>query len=1190
MCEEKGIAGMEQDTYQFDEVRGSLVFSVSKVELELDNDSQVEGYFEFEEQNGLDVEGYVYSSNFRMQIENREIKGSDYKIAYTFDPAGMNAGDVLKGNFYVVTNRGEYVVPFLVMKQRKSLDSSLGDIKNLFHFTNLAKSKWEEAVVVFNSPDFAKILVGNDLRYLNLYRGLTAKGNKNFNLEEFLIGINKKQKIEYIVDSEPVSIENPAEDIIQSIRLEKNGWGYVYLEAEADENYIELSKNLIKENDFEDNICMLEYKIRRDKLHEGNNPANIIIHTLYDEFRIEINVSKSNLLTKSVIGKKKKRTTYLLTRHYLDYTVKRINQSKWLMLTDELLANKEREDENDITANMMQAHSLIVQERFNEAKWILDKKVANHIEDAGNDEYCYYLYLNSLYSSDEYYSREIKDQIYSIYNNDKENWHIAWILLRLDEELRKNSSKKYSFVLEQIGRGCTSPIIYMEAIKALSENPSLLRHLEKEEKRIILYGAREGILTEEIMSQVSYLVMKSKNFSPCLLRIMRLIYEQTKSDEALQSVCVQLMKGGKTEPEYFNWYEAAVERNFPLTRLYESYMLSMDLRRDEPIPKRVLMYFSYQSSLPPAQNAYLYAYVVKNKEDLQDIYLTYKESIDRFVIKQLYECRIDRNLAYLYSNIVLEEMMTEDNLTQFSKILFKHCVTVDSNDIVSVVVVDERLKEQMSYPVSNGCAYVALLGNDYTILLEDRYGNRYYHTKDYNIEKYFVPGKLLYRMENKATESLFFNLFLCDDSPEFLLITEQNVDRYIYLEACDEVTDEYKGLIRLPLLRYFIEKDDVQNADRILEDIRYKDISFKDYNELVRIMLIRGRLEQSIDVVMHFGAENFEPRLLVRLASGVLERDGVYEQDKLTYILVSAFERGKYDEAGITYLARFINGPIKKLRNVWKAASGFDIDTYDVCERMIKQTLNTGAYIGEEAAVLKEYVNGGAKSEVELQFLSYYAHESFVRGRLVDEYMFEEMERLYKSEKRLSDICMLAWLEHISSGDSEYKSGEKDELVSEFIRILMVKKGIVFPFFGKFRNVSTSAAQVYNQVLVEYRGTPGVRTVINYVINMDDEETSGYSREDMTDMYGGIYVKRFVLFFGESLQYYITEEQGNGQQLTESGTVGKNDVPAHNDNDRYSIVNDVAIADTLKDYGTTLRLLEEYKYKEYLVDSIFTPQ
>ena len=32
-----------------------------------------------------------------------------------------------------------------------------------------------------------------------------------------------------------------------------------------------------------------------------------------------------------------------------------------------------------------------------------------------------------------------------------------------------------------------------------------------------------------------------------------------------------------------------------------------------------------------------------------------------------------------------------------------------------------------------------------------------------------------------------------------------------------------------------------------------------------------------------------------------------------------------------------------------------------------------------------------------------------------------------------------------------------------------------------------------------------------------------YIKEEMKDMFGGICVKQFILFFGEHLQYYITE-------------------------------------------------------------------
>ena len=94
----------------------------------------------------------------------------------------------------------------------------------------------------------------------------------------------------------------------------------------------------------------------------------------------------------------------------------------------------------------------------------------------------------------------------------------------------------------------------------------------------------------------------------------------------------------------------------------------------------------------------------------------------------------------------------------------------------------------------------------------------------------------------------------------------------------------------------------------------------------------------------------------------------------------------------------------------------------------------------------------------------------------------------------------------------------------------------------------------------------------------------------MERVFGGIYVKEFVLFFGESLQYYITEEYGNKEQLTESGTIQKNDAMEESTVSRFSMVNDIAVATTLKDYSTAKELLKEYAEREYIAKELFSLQ
>ena len=141
-----------------------------------------------------------------------------------------------------------------------------------------------------------------------------------------------------------------------------------------------------------------------------------------------------------------------------------------------------------------------------------------------------------------------------------------------------------------------------------------------------------------------------------------------------------------------------------------------------------------------------------------------------------------------------------------------------------------------------------------------------------------------------------------------------------------------------------------------------------------------------------------------------------------------------------------------------------------------------------------------------------------------------------------------------------------------------------------FGSISMDALEMSNLSMVEYRGKEDAIVTIHYCISQDDDAKNGYTRNEMTNVYGGVFVKSFLLFFGETLQYYITEKTDGVDQLTESGSISCNDVDIEPGTDRYNLVNDIALSTTLKDYETALELLEEYKYKEYLVTNLFRPQ
>ncbi len=1168
--------------------RGSLLFSTAKIELSLMPDEIYEGSFEIKDDNGYKMEGCVYSSTIRARLPFENFEGSHIVVPFTFDASGMQPGDTLKGSFNIVSEHGEFVLPFVVEIIHEVMNSSVGSIRNLFHFTNLARSNWDEAVKIFSNPDFIEVINGNDIKYRSLYLGLRGRGNKNYNLEEFLIGINKKQKITYSVDKDNIRIVDPQGVFESSIMLNRSSWGYTQVAVKVDGDFIIIDKNRLTEEDFEGDTCVFKIAVTEDALHQGKNFGRITFRSLYGSVSVDITVV-NNVIGRAVPNtRKRKSVRFSLVRHYMDYATKRISQAKWIQLTEELLAHRAGFAENDLENSLYQTHLLLIQERYNEAKWILDRKISDVIEDADNELYCYYLYLMTLYNVDEYYSREIAGRILSIYEKDETNWRVAWVLLNASDEYKRNPARAYAFGIRQLSKGCNSPLFYVENIRLLNAMPSLLVHYDEDEKRLLYFAARNKLTSEELQGQIAYHAARQREYDERTLKTLMYLYESRPTVETLEAICSQLMKGNLTGSKYFDWYRLGVENNLKITRLYDCYMMSLNIVSDEPIPRDVLMYFSYQSNLPVAQTSYLYAFVTRNREKMQDMYALYRPAMERFVIKQLYAGRINRDLAYLYQELILKEMATMDNIRAFAKVLLIHCIKVNDNSIVSIIVLDERLNKELVYPVNGGVCYIPLLSNEYTILLEDTLGNRYYQTREYITESYFMPRKMLPKIEKYTEDSLLFNLFACEGSGDYVTITERNVGRYMYLVNSPEISVSFKAAIRMPLIRYYQDRDDTVKMDEIIEGVSMQEVPYKDRDRFIGMLLIRGYLDRAFEYICYYGPETVDPKLLSRIATLIINRDGMIEDYRLTGIIYSAFERGKYDETCLTYLARFYRGLAKNLRDIWKAASGFYVDTYHICEKLIEQTLKTGAYIGDEEPVFRAYIAGGAKSELVEAYLVNVAEEYFVRDRITDEYMFREMARLYENERELPLVCMLAFLKFYAA-DNNLKNADDNikEHIRIYIRILYTRHNIIMPFMREFKSISSEAMEVSDLTMIEYHGDKDAKVMINYLMTRENTGRQGYTREEMVNVYGGVFVKSFLLFFGESVQYYITENSDGLEQLTESGTLNRNDVDSDGYENRYSMVNDIAIATTLKDYDTAEALLSEYKMKEFLVDNLF---
>lgn len=1170
---------------------GSLDFSCAKIELTLRKGEQYEGSFRILSAPGCFTSGTVISSELRMECLTAEFVGCDEEIFFRFHGETLEEGDVVKGNFYVISNQGEYYLPFVVSVEYMVLDSSIGSIKNLFHFANLAKSNWQEAVRLFYSPEFYRIFVGSDAQFIDDYRALSANSGWEQNVEEFLIQVNKKQKVEFLTEEEALTVELSMGEAgggvtERELSVVRNGWGFTQLFVECSGDFLFTEKEVLTDDDFLGNYCRLPVFIDGSLCRRGRNYGRIYLYNSYITLTVPVTVKQGDGMPRNNQELARKRCTVQLMEFYQAFRLRKIGTATWLKETGKLVDKLVAMDENDIAARLFQAQMLITQESFNEAGWILDH-VADLLEKQQADDTltAYYLYLTTLIHKDGRYVNKVTAEVEHIYRQDNSNWRVAWLLLYLSEEYHKSVTGKWVLLEKQFTAGCYSPMLYIEALSLLNNNPALLRKLGSFEQQVLYYGARQEICKQEIVEQMLYLTGKVKDFSPVLFKLLEKLYRKKNDVRLLQELCTLLIKGGKTGEKYFGWYQAGVEAQLRITNLYEYYMMSLNLNEPQELPKIVLMYFSYQNNLDYEHSAYLYDYILQHKDKLGDIYESYRFRIERFVAEQIQKGHINRHLANLYNSLLKQEMVNEQTGGQLAKLLFVHVIRVEDDRLRKVYVYQPGNLKPAEYTLCDGCAWVPLYGNSYTLCFEDAWNNRFIRNVEYTTERLMRAGKFLGWILPYVQDCPELDLFLCENSLEGREEQADCMERAMRVVNSDYADDRVKRTLSLRLLEYFYDVDDMRTLDEYIRSIPSELLSAQERGTVVRYMVLRGNYELAGQWVESFGPYFIDAKVLVRLVGKLVEKMNGTENPVLLAAAVYVFQKGKYDSVVLEYLSKHYQGMTKNMRDIWKAARAFDIDCYELSERILVQMLYSGAFVGEKMDIFRAYIAQGPKPEVEEAFLAQCCYDYFVRERVTEKEVFCEVQRMYLRGEPVQRVCKLAYLKYYAENRGE-RSKDMRQLIAEFLQELLDER-IHLEFFREFTDIPEVQREMSDKTVIEYHATPRSRACIHYVILHENGESGEYIAEYMREAYGGVFFKEFILFFGESLQYYITEEKNGKEQLTESDTVQKSDIGGSEEESRYRLINDIVISKTLQDFDTMDNLLEEYYKKEFLNSRLF---
>ncbi|MDD6551401.1 MAG: DUF5717 family protein [Lachnospiraceae bacterium] len=1077
----------------------------------------------------LPLEGEVFSSNPYVTVEQKDFNGMDFILDFTAHTAGFYPGEKIEGAFTAVTDGYNLRVPYSFTVTEKYPVAPDRQIKTLEDLYELEKNDRRQAVSVFSSEDFRKLLIRHFPDSLLSYRALTGTmGFTQETLESFLCENGLKDRIKLHVFPAELNYYAVNEDMKESFRITRNTDGYVSLAFEVPEDsFISLGKTEATDQDFYGGTLEVPFFIKSSMLHKGVNQTSLTISGNGIRIKKEVRVStygKNEEVYKE--SRERKKVICDGMKGYLDFRLRKTDTAAFLKSATDTAEYFLNQNPADLSALLYRTMAQIVAGEKQKAL-VTIAMLKEMITDHKSYEWAFLLYLCTLMDPEEGYIDRITAEIESI-EKEEDDARIFWFLLFLRKEYTENPLKRLSDIRKWINRGNYSPVLYAEAFDVINAYPQYIGQLDSFSLSILRFGQRNGVISKEVVPFVSECLYDLKDFNPGVFDFVGKLYDRYDDDMLLQAIVSYLLRNRCIGKKYAIWYKRGIEVDLNLTGIYENYMYCVDEEDTGMLPQLLLMYFSYENNeLSEEKKEYLYANVIMYKERRSDIYEAYKSQTERFAIEKLQEGKIDDFLSVIYRDLYKRDFFDEElkkKLYDLKDSLKVFCLSQDSGKLS---IYTDRLKKPFVTDLRNHSAIIRIRDKNFFTVLTNQNGV-------FSDKELFYTEKLLPELSEDIEENEGADLYISSVTDEAFadrIIAENDYD----LVSIDDIPDDIILQNRRPevvtfILRHLIEDDRTDLAFSLMKEVN----GFKvPENELLHLATQECEKEEPDE-------------FLCGLSVWLLDH---YLSNKVT----------------LDYLCRNYEGPTSELICVFKYAKARGCDVSALAGRIIEQMIFEEGDYTDIADVFTSYRIVHPDMNLVRAYLTYFS-DRYVRDEKAetDDDFFKVIKDMYVSDHSINASLKTALLKYYSSLGSlkpeQMKTAE--ELLCDDLL-----EGRYFSFYKKMDIKLIREFGLYERVFTETRGTPG-KVLRAYFYPGTDKEFS----QDMEEVYDGIYITSMILFRGETADYVIKDE--TGKQVAR-GTVVNQNYPDSGTKSRFGLINEIseeekssdsALSDSIKEY------------------------
>ncbi len=1115
------------------------------------------------------------------------------RLQVEVDAAELVPGEVLQGEIRLVTDCGEIGLPYDIRIVSPELKDDRGVVNDYHKLRERFQENPEHAAALFHDPKFRDNFLYRDEPGRVMYQHLTKRNTKLQGMEEFLVAMGKKKQVRFEV-KHPASKQKrqirldytmQGKDIQDSLQIRVNTWGSLGIRIHSTRNFIEPEVHRIWTDEFVGSTAPLKFRILASRVPAGKRFGSLVVESLYEKIEIRISAHNERGAKTRKVARARKAAVALLVRTYLAYQESRIDEQVYRDMLQ-----KNRVVIGKLSGAYELAMSGYIAVILGDEPEILNfyqktERIEAPVlgaESIGVENYILIEYVKYLYTKREESRQHISQLLEAYMDNGYQSIPLFLLALHVNDRYLV-PARRAEAVRQQLEQDPGNILLLSELFRIYQEDPEVIHELDGITLSVINYGAKLDMIPEEMALTISYLAERIPDWSQLAFTILTKLYGRYGQEDTLRSICSLLIRHEKREKKYFPWFARGVECHLRLTELYEYYMYTMDDAVTCSLPDSVISYFQYENHLNDRCKAFLYAYIVRKREEQPDHFRLYGTHIREYALKKLEQHRITEDIATIYEALFQEGNIQDSLARQLPFVMFRQKLTCYNENMESVVVVHAEMEEEAVYPLDNGHALVEIYTPNYQLYFVDRDGDYHAGTVEYKLHKFLQLDKFAALCFEQGSDYVHLLAHLAVKAVRGVKLDEFQA---VVLQRVAELgcfRRYMQGRLYMRLYDYYCQQKETTLLLELLETMPADLIRRERLADVAANCIYHGIHDGMYDkaekILMRYGIRGCDKKALLLLVKDRIQvRKGAFDP-RLGKWAAYLYQESCYDQEIMTYLAAYYMGSTSKLTAIYKKCNELSKGVVEdgIRERLLGQVLFSCKNPAEYEEIFLAYYEEGVNRVLVKAFLSAFAYEYLVDRLTLSEEIFTKIEKEAFYVK--DPVMVLATLKYYS----RYKSyaWKQQEFIERNLE-LFASEGRVFSFMKDFAGKLAVPYEIENAVIIQhYSGT-------DKGVFLHSRTAGGASQtEPMKKVFDGIYTKEFLLFSGEEKTYYIEEEE-TGEKTDEFQIKKKEkEVTASG---FFHMVDEMIAAKERHDTAQYQLLRREYEKRHAVAAKLFTIQ